>query len=207
MNFFLKLKHLRKHSSSLNTLLDFGSGDGFFIAELNKNRIDAHGYEPLFNSTAPNTYKQKDLLLSFDKAYFDVITMWHSLEHVESYSKTITFLKPLIKSKGLLVIACPNFQSWEARYYKEFWAGYDVPRHLWHFSPKGLVSYLEQNGFLLIKQKSMYMDSFYVCMLSEKYKGAKLWFLKGFCVGLFSTFVSFFTKSFSSTMFVFKNQI
>ena len=104
LNFFLKLKHLRKHSSSLNTLLDFGSGDGFFIAELNKNRIDAHGYEPLFNSTAPNTYKQKDLLLSFDKAYFDVITMWHSLEHVESYSKTITFLKPLIKS-------IPNFNK------------------------------------------------------------------------------------------------
>ena len=71
----------------------------------------------------------------------------------------------------------------------------------------GLVSYLEQKGFLLIKQKPMYMDSFYVCMLSEKYKGAKLWFLKGFCVGLFSTFISFFTKSFSSTMLVFKNQI
>ena len=207
MNFFLKLKILRKHSSSLNTLLDFGSGDGFFITELNKKRIDAHGYEPFFASKTANTYKEKGLLLSFDKAYFDVITMWHSLEHVESYSETIAFLKPLIKSKGLLVVACPNFQSWEASYYKEFWAGYDVPRHLWHFSANGLVSYLEESGFLLIKQKPMYMDSFYVCMLSEKYKGSKLWFLKGLCVGLCSNFVSFFTKSFSSSMFVFKNQI
>ena len=71
----------------------------------------------------------------------------------------------------------------------------------------GIVNYLEENGFLLIKQKPMYVDSFYVCMLSEKYKGSKLWFLKGLCVGLCSNFISFFTKSFSSTMFVFKNQI
>ena len=204
VNFFLKLNTLRKHSSSLNRLLDFGSGDGFFITELNKNRISAYGYEPFFNSKTPKTYKQKELLLRFDKAYFDVITMWHSLEHVKSYSETITFLKPLIKSNGLLVIACPNFQSWEAKYYKGFWAGYDVPRHLWHFSANGLVGYLEQNGFVLIKQKPMYMDSFYVCMLSEKYKGSKLWFLKGLFVGLYSNFVSFFTKSFSSTMYIFQ---
>ena len=140
-------------------------------------------------------------------ASFDTISLWHVLEHLPHPESSLATYRALLRPSGLLVVAVPNFESHDRIHYQQDWAALDVPRHLWHFSPKGLVSYLEQNGFLLIKQKPMYMDSFYVCMLSEKYKGAKLWFLKGFCVGLFSTFVSFFTKSFSSTMFVFKNQI
>jgi 2-polyprenyl-3-methyl-5-hydroxy-6-metoxy-1,4-benzoquinol methylase len=206
-NFKFKLRVLRRFSSRLNTVLDFGCGDGSFLEGLNNRNIEAYGFEPLLNNDLANVCNNPKALSKFDNGFFDAITMWHSLEHVNSYAETISLLKPLIKQKGLLVIACPNYKSWDANHYKEYWAGYDAPRHIWHFSPKGLISFLESKGFVFLKRKMMFFDAFYVCMLSEKFKGTKFWFLKGFILGLYSNYISLFTKNPSSSVFVFQNQI
>ena len=133
--------------------------------------------------------------------------MWHSLEHVFSYKDTLSLISEILISKGNLIIACPNYESFDANYYKKFWAGFDVPRHYWHFSPNGLIEIMSQNGFDHIKKKPMYFDAIYVSMLSEQYKQSKLWFIKGLAVGVWSNLVSLFKNNASSYVYLFKKRV
>jgi predicted SAM-dependent methyltransferase len=98
------------------------------------------------------------------------LLLWHVLEHVTDMPETLSFFKAKLKKDGVLIIAVPNHVSYDAQYYKEFWAAYDVPRHLHHFELKSMKSLLENNGFKLVETKPMKFDSFYVSMLSEKCK-------------------------------------
>ena len=132
--------------------------------------------------------------------------MWHSLEHVNSYNKTLALLQRLLKPGGILIIACPNHLSYDSIHYGKYWAGYDVPRHLWHFSKKGLITVLDSLNFSLINTKPVFFDAYYVSMLSEKYKKSKLWFFKGFFFGLLSNIHSLVSKNSSSNVFIFRNK-
>ncbi len=109
---------------------------------------------------------------------FDVITMWHVLEHVPDVEKQIVELKRLLKPSGTIIIAVPNFKSYDAKYYGEFWAAYDVPRHLWHFSKTAIEKLFDKQNMNLEDIKPMWFDSFYVSLLSEKYKSGKMNFFK-----------------------------
>ncbi|MBK8449685.1 MAG: class I SAM-dependent methyltransferase [Saprospiraceae bacterium] len=142
------------------------------------------GIEP-DSTTREKSIQQFDLKV-YDETYipvinlnsFDIITMWHVLEHVPNLNERLEQLKNLLKPNGILIIALPNCDSFDAQYYKNYWAGFDVPRHLWHFNPSTMESLASKYNFKLDAILPMYFDAFYVSLLSEKYKNSLLYFLK-----------------------------
>ena len=168
-------------------LLDVGAGTGHFLKRAQDNGFSVLGLEP--DPDARNVGKDqlqvelKDLseLYSLSKKNYDALTMWHVLEHVYDLKSDTEQFISLIKSGGVFIIAVPNYTSYDAEYYKEFWAAYDVPRHLYHFSPASIIPFVEQFGLTLEKMLPMKFDAYYVSMLSEKYKGGSL--LDAFKIG------------------------
>jgi len=148
------------------------------------------------------TYKS----LNDIKQNINLISFWHSFEHVSNYKEILTQSNKLLVKDGFVLIAVPNFMSYDANHYKEMWAAYDVPRHRYHFSPAGLKSVMDNAGFDFIKKHPLLLDSYYISMLSEKYKKSKLFFLKGLIVGFVSNFSAIFTSNHSSSAFVFKKR-
>jgi predicted SAM-dependent methyltransferase len=142
---------------------------------------------------------------SFETEKFDVITMWHVLEHISNYKEVLQLCHSLLAEKGVLVIAVPNYKSYDAQYYKNFWAAYDVPRHIWHFSRKSLPMLLKDT-FKLTAIKPMLFDSFYVSLLSEKYKTGKRFSLNAFWIGLRSNVSAKKTKEYSSLIYCFSKK-
>ena len=136
---------------------------------------------------------------------FDVITMWHVLEHVPNLENQIKELKRLVKPNGTIIIAVPNFKSYDAKYYGKFWAAYDVPIHFWHFSKTAIKLLFEKEDIKLEKVLPMKFDSFYVSLLSEKYKNGKMNFIKAFWIGLVSNWKANRSLEFSSHIYVLKN--
>jgi len=135
---------------------------------------------------------------------YDVITLWHVLEHIPQLKEQILFLKNHLEKEGLLVIAVPNYLSRDAQHYGPYWAAYDVPRHLWHFSQESIRLLFEEKGFELIGVKPMPFDAFYVSLLSEKYKSGKMNFTKGFYHGLLSNLSALRTGEYSSLIYLLK---
>ena len=131
--------------------------------------------------------------------------MWHVLEHVPDLEFQIKELKRLLKPNGTIIIAVPNFNSFDAKYYNEFWAAYDVPRHLWHFSKIAIEKLFQKQDLKLFHVKPMWFDSFYVSLLSEKYKNGKMNFFKAFFVGLRSNLVGLLKNEYSSHIYLLKN--
>src|SRR5690606_16215601 len=120
--------------------------------------------------------------------------------HIPNLEETIELLSTMVKPNGTLIIAVPNYKSFDAGYYKEFWAAYDVPRHLWHFT-RDSIAELFQKNFRLEKTKPMIFDSFYVSLLSEKYKSGSSFSLKGLGIGLVSNLKGMSTDQYSSHMY------
>ena len=120
-------------------------------------------------------------------------------------TKTIKQLKRVLSNDGVLIIAVPNHKSWDCKYYKKFWAAWDVPIHLWHFSKENIELLFKKNGLKLVKTIPMLLDSFYVSLLSEKFKTGKKNFVKGLLIGMISNIIGTITKSgHSSVIYVFK---
>jgi len=157
-------------------LLDVGAGTGSFLSEMKQSNWQVTGLEPDADArTVAKTLHGIGLLesgnlFSLTENSFDAITMWHVLEHVHSLQEYIAQLKKLLAANGRLIIAVPNYTSSDAASYGEYWAAYDVPRHLYHFSPKSMETLVEKHGLKLIACKPMWFDSFYVSLLSSKYK-------------------------------------
>jgi len=203
-----KVALIAKYSSN-RSVLDIGAGTGDFLVEAKNQGWNTLGIEP--NESAKQLAKNKGVnfienLESISDDSFDVITMWHVLEHVRNLDYQLDQLKRICKPGGIIIIAVPNFKSYDAQYYKEFWAAYDVPRHLWHFSKIGIQNLFLKYNFQLIKFKPMWFDSFYVSLLSEKYKNGKMNFIKGFLVGFYSNLNGIFKNEYSSHIYVFKNE-
>lgn len=212
-NYTLKKKiQLVSSYVSRGTILDYGCGTGMFLSVCKSEGWTVVGMEPDDNARKIATDQDlsvmanKDSLKSFvaDKQV-EAITLWHVLEHVTDMSETLAFFKTRLKKNGVLVIAVPNHVSYDAEYYKEFWAAYDVPRHLHHFDLKSMKSLLENTGFKLIETKPMKFDSFYVSMLSEKYKAGSVNLIKAFWIGLISNLKAKDSSSYSSTIYIFKH--
>jgi SAM-dependent methyltransferase len=160
-------------------LLDVGSGTGAFVSEMTLHGWYATGLEPDKGArqVAKKEYnielKDMDQFFHLPAESFDAITLWHVLEHVHDLSAYVQHLKSLLKENGKLLIAVPNYTSKDANIYKEHWAAYDVPRHLYHFSPRSMQALMEKYGMKLIGYKPMWYDSFYISLLSSKYKNGK----------------------------------
>lgn len=172
------------------TLLDVGSGTGVFAAEMKRNGWMVTGLEPDYAARQiaekNNGIELKDIneFFHLQPGTFDVITLWHVLEHVHELQEYMVQLKKLLKPQGKLVIAVPNYTSADATVYGQFWAAYDAPRHLYHFSPSSVKMLAEKHGFKIIKHYPMWFDSFYVAMLSSRYKNGKTNLFSAFFNGL-----------------------
>ncbi len=171
-------------------LLDIGAGTGAFLNEMKKAGWDVQGIEP-DASARKNAKENYNLDLQTEDAFntietesIDVITLWHVLEHVHDLHGYINQFMRLLKPKGTLFIAVPNFTSDDAQNYGAHWAAYDVPRHLYHFSPRSMDLLMDNHGFIITAQKPMWFDSFYVSMLSEKYEVGSTNYIKAMLSGL-----------------------
>jgi ubiquinone/menaquinone biosynthesis C-methylase UbiE len=207
-----KVKLLKKLTAG-GAHLDIGCGTGEFLNACKKAGFETKGLEPseIARKQAIKNYnlvvsKNSDLK-QYYKSEFNSISMWHVLEHLPNLKETICNLHKILSPDGKLIIAVPNNKSYDAKYYKEYWAGWDVPIHLWHFSKKTIEQLFEKNKFKLIKKKPMIFDSFYVSLLSEEFKSGKKNFFKGFMIGLISNLYGIFTKSgHSSIIYIFEKK-
>ena len=188
------------------TLLDIGSGTGYFAAAMKKTGWNAEGIE--INEKARNFSRSHfgietngpDKILSYAPASFDCITLWHVLEHLHDPFYYAHEIYRLLKPGAYCVIALPNCNSYDAMFYKQFWAAWDVPRHLWHFSSLTFRLFAEKSGFILESIKILPMDVFYISFLSEKNKGFQLPLLKGMTIAVAFAFLSAFRKNKSSSL-------
>lgn len=195
--------------SQKGKLLDIGAGTGDFLVVAKNDGWLTTGVEPSTKAKSIALNKGvnfADNLSDLESQSFDVITMWHVLEHVPNLDEYILELKRLLKPTGIILIAVPNFKSFDANYYGKFWAAYDVPRHIWHFSKIAIGKLFEEKDMKLVEVLPMKFDSFYVSLLSEKYKTGKMNFIKAFFVGLKSNNSGNQTKEYSSHIYVIKNK-
>src|SRR5258708_27937802 len=187
-------------------VVDSGAGTGAFAAHMQQNGWEVTGLEPdeAARQRAVDLYRVQLLpienLYSLPADSYDAITLWHVLEHVHDLHAYLQQLAKLIKRGGRIFIAVPNYTSYDATVYQGAWAAYDVPRHLYHFSPASIRNLLEQYGLQLQATQPMWYDSVYISMLSEKYKNGKGHALKAVCTGLVSNFKAFVDKSKCSSL-------
>lgn len=203
-----KLNLINNCSSSKGNLLDIGAGTGDFLLTAKQNGWETIGVEPSEKAKGIAIGKGIKFSVStqdLESHSFDVITMWHVLEHVPNLEIQIKELKRLVKPNGTIIIAVPNFKSYDANYYGEFWAAYDVPIHFWHFSKKAIQLLFEKENIKLEKVLPMKFDSFYVSLLSEKYKNGKMNFVKAIWIGLVSNWKAKSSLEYSSHIYVLKN--
>lgn len=203
-----KLKLINSLSNK-GALLDIGAGTGDFLSVAKKDNWNVTGIEP--NSKAKSIAIQKgvsfaDDLSTLENNSFDVITMWHVLEHVPNLEENISELKRLVKPSGTIIIAVPNYKSFDAKYYQEFWAAFDTPRHLWHFSKIAIKKLFAKQNLELLEVLPMKFDSYYVSLLSEKYKTGKMNYLNAMWIGWKSNRYGKSKKEYSSHIYILKNQ-
>ena len=193
------------------THLDVGCGTGEFLNACKNSGLRTKGIEPS-SSARKQAVKNYQLSISKDtnlKQYsdseFNSISMWHVLEHIPNLNETVAETKRILKPDGKIIIAVPNHNSWDAKYYKEYWAAWDVPIHLWHFSKNTINKLFKKHDFRMIKTKPMIFDSFYVSLLSEEFISGRKNFLLGLIIGLISNVIGVFTKKgHSSTVYIFE---
>ena len=211
-----KIKLINEQNSDEKQILDIGCGTGDFLYACKNNGWTVKGVEPnekarslAFNKLSSENYlvKKIDDLLENHTHRYDVITMWHVLEHIPNLTEYITILKELLKPNGTLIIALPNYKSYDATYYKNFWAAYDVPRHMWHFSKKAMKFVFSENKFEITKILPMKFDAYYVSLLSEKYKSGKSNSLAAFYRGFVSNLKANRSGEYSSLIYILKNEI
>lgn len=200
-----KLNLIRKYSLG-NNLLDFGAGAGSF-AEYSYNKsfhVTAVEPDDKARNRISNDVETHSSLQTVNKS-FDIITAYHVLEHVHQLHDTLEKFKSLLNRNGTIHLALPNYQSFDAQYYDTFWAGYDVPRHLYHFSQKGVHQLVSDFGLNLVGTHPLKFDSFYVSLLSEQYKNTNFAAAKGFMKGYISNAKARKSGEYSSLIYVITN--
>jgi len=203
-----KLNLINNCSATKGNLLDIGAGTGDFLLTAKQNGWNTIGVEPSEKAKGiaiNKGIKFSDSTQELESHSFDVITMWHVLEHVPNLEIQIRELKRLVKPNGTIIIAVPNFKSYDANYYGKFWAAFDVPIHFWHFSKTAIKLLFDKEEIKLEKVLPMKFDSFYVSLLSEKYKNGKMNFVKAIWIGLVSNWKAIWSLEYSSHIYVLKN--
>jgi 2-polyprenyl-3-methyl-5-hydroxy-6-metoxy-1,4-benzoquinol methylase len=194
-------------------ILDIGCATGEFLNYFKQKGWETTGIEPAENprNFAIENYgldvKPEESLDALKPASFDVITMWHVLEHVPELNDRMQQIKKLLKPDGLLLVALPNYLSWDAKHYKSFWAGYDVPRHLYHFSKSTVSRIFSKHQLKLIDTVPLKFDAFYVSLLSEKYQSGKMNYVKAFLNGMKSnSYAGKHNTNYSSLVYLIQHQ-
>lgn len=189
-------------------MLDVGCGTGSFLAHCSRENWNAFGTEPNSKARAiaqESGHTIQDSLENLTEKDFSIITLWHVLEHIPNLEETIVRLQNKLVKNGRIILAVPNFESWDAKHYGEFWAAYDVPRHIWHFSKRSIQLIFERHGMVVEKILPMKFDSFYVSMLSEKHSTGKNKLFRAFLNGWTSNRKAKKENNYSSLIYVIKN--
>ena len=192
-NFMLKRKYsiVRKYSKGEN-ILDVGCGSGEFLNYCKSKGSNTFGVEL---NDKPREFARKSYGLEIREKLsdfpetefaFDCITLWHVLEHIHDLNETMNLLQQRLNPGGLLVIALPNFASWDAEHFHRFWAAYDLPRHLYHFNADVFKNFASKHNYKILKILPQKLDSFYISLISEKYMHGKSNLLKAFILGAYS---------------------
>lgn len=206
-----KLKLINSFSSEEKVLLDIGCGTGDFLQIAKRDGWKISGIEPndnarnIANNKTNNSVFKTEELLNLAQNSFDVITLWHVLEHLPKLEEHISILKSLLKKDGTLIIAVPNYKSFDAKYYKEFWAAYDAPRHFWHFSQTSIAKLFGKKNMFVDNCLPLKFDSYYVSLLSEKYKSGWMNIFNAFRIGCLSNFKAKQSTEYSSLIYCIKN--
>lgn len=194
-------------------LLDIGTGTGYFAATMAQRgwKVEAIEKNEQARLFAKEHFglevKSEAALQEFQAGSFDVITLWHVMEHLEHLDRTWERLYELLSDRGILIVAVPNCSSYDAEKYGEYWAAYDVPRHLWHFTPVTIQQFASKHGFIMAARHPMPFDAFYVSILSEKHRKSSLPFIQGMCTGAMAWFSALGRKERSSSMiYVFRKK-
>lgn len=205
-----KLDLIRNHASG-NRLLDIGCATGVFLDYCQRHSFFVEGIEPDEKSRiyARKQFNLKvndlDNLLKMPEKSFDVITMWHVLEHVNDIQDRMRMVKRLLTDNGTAFIALPNPLSYDAQFYKQYWAAYDVPRHLYHFTNTSFTAFSSQQQMKIIKTVPMVFDAYYISLLSERYINGKGSYLKALYRGFKSNlYARSHNMNYSSLIYILK---
>lgn len=136
-------------------LLDAGCGDAKFLLALDPHRWKRSGLEMseetvrLLGQYAPDLDVAVGTMENYDRsdADLDVVTLWHVLEHLQDPRASLLKIRRWLRPKGRVFISLPNLDSWQARHFRTHWFALELPRHLWHFSPRSLARLVVQCGF------------------------------------------------------------
>ncbi|TAF66661.1 MAG: methyltransferase domain-containing protein [Cytophagales bacterium] len=170
-------------------ILDIGTGTGYFLAACQNNGWQVMGTEPDEKTRLQAEKNTQKPIVShiFDETLqnqkYQVITLWHVLEHIHTLHESIEQLKKLLADDGKLIIAVPNHNSYDRQHFQAFWAAYDLPRHLYHFTHKHIEQLFNTHGFTLLKVQPMYFDAYYIALMSHQYQYGKSRFLQSFYQG------------------------
>jgi SAM-dependent methyltransferase len=212
-NFTLKQKTrwIKNEKTGNLELLDIGCGNGHFLHACQKAgwKISGMELDPVTAARAKNMLGI-DIYPSIQEIpkeeRFRLISLWHVLEHVYELEEYFKFFKSRIAKEGVLLLALPNSKSFDAHYFKEYWAAYDVPRHIYHFDPITIESLAQRHGFKLKSKRGQIFDSFYISLLSHEYKTGKKKFITSFIIGLLSNINAYFnTGNYSSNLYIFEH--
>ena len=207
-----KVSLINSFKTASKTLLDVGCGTGTFLSHANRQSWNVTGVEPNLEARFNCDPDIKSFVFTveelkrFSKSSFDVITLWHVMEHIYNLEEQMDLICSLLKTEGKLVLALPNYKSFDSKYYKNYWAAFDVPRHLYHFNQNSIETFFLDKGLRLVKTKPMLFDAFYVSILSERLKENKLSFLRGILIGLISNLKAVYTGEFSSKIYILEKQ-
>lgn len=202
---WMKVQLIKGYANDTKSLLDIGAGTGDFLLAAKNRGWSVEGVEPNRDARMRSREKRMELrsdMNALPKKEFQVITLWHVLEHLPDLENQIVKFRWHLEDEGTMLIAVPNYRSYDARHYKEYWAAYDVPRHLWHFSRTSMERLFDRHGFKVVRTKPMVFDAFYVSLLSEKYKTGKSNFVKAIVFGLLSNLNGWLTKEHSSIIYI-----
>jgi 2-polyprenyl-3-methyl-5-hydroxy-6-metoxy-1,4-benzoquinol methylase len=187
-----KLDYIQAHGQ-IKRLFDIGSGTGYFVNYVLENGIEVKGFEP---DADARTQAKKNFNIDLEasladvlnrKVTFDAISMWHVLEHVHELDAYFEYFRSLLNENGVLAIAVPNYTSYDADVYGKYWAAYDLPKHLWHFSPTSMKQLAENHHFQHVKSYAMPFDPFYIALLSDGHqKSGVLGKIRAVIIGVIS---------------------
>ena len=209
------LKHkyaLATKGLSVGKMLDIGCGVGDFLHTAETHGWQCIGIEPSEEAKAIAKQRTKAEIIqsqeleSMPDASFDVITMWHVLEHVDNLKWQVEQLQRLIKPQGRIVIALPNYKSYDGQYYKEHWAAYDVPRHLSHFNRTTIAKIFNTKGLKLVRTDKLKWDAYYISFMSEQYQLHKLPLIQGAFRGWLSNKKARRSGEWSSVVYIFEKK-
>ena len=206
-----KTNLIQAYQQGTKNLLDIGCGNGHFLHACQQRGWNTFGMEldPETAARAAALTKQNispNLQMIPEEAHFELISLWHVLEHVYEIDAYFEFFKTRLTPDGKLLLALPNSNSFDASYFNAFWAAYDVPRHIYHFTPETIQFVAKKHGFKLTKQKGQVFDSFYISLLSHEYKTGSKKLVASFFVGLWSNILAYFkTGNYSSNIYIFEH--